>query len=101
MIRVPRGPSPAGTQRCVRPWIAFSRWGIRRPVGRGTTILSTTDATSATTTRARLSRLRSADEPATALTGGETLDVSGDPSALLATSVLPDELPFRVSRVAP
>jgi hypothetical protein len=39
--------------------------------------------------------------PATALTGGETFDITRKPSGLLATFYVPDELPFRVSRVAP
>lgn len=64
--------------------------------------MSTTDATISTITRARLNQLRSADEPATAMTiGGQTLEVTRSPCALLATFFPLDELRFRVSRVAP
>jgi alkyl sulfatase BDS1-like metallo-beta-lactamase superfamily hydrolase len=58
------------------------------------------DAT-VTTTRAWLDRLLAADDPATALTSGEGVEITGDPSALLTVFGLQDEFPFWFDIVTP
>jgi alkyl sulfatase BDS1-like metallo-beta-lactamase superfamily hydrolase len=54
-----------------------------------------------TTTRVWLDQLLAADDPATALTDGEGIDISGDPSALLAVLGLLDDFPFWFHIVTP
>ncbi len=60
----------------------------------------TADAT-ITTTRAWLDRLLATEDPATALTSGEGIEISGDPSALLAVLGMLDDFPFWFHIVAP
>jgi hypothetical protein len=80
-------------------WIAFSRWG-RGTCTQGITALSTTDVSS-TTARAWLSDLHSVDGLAAALPSGGPLAIAQDVAAPPARFVRLDELPFRVSRLAP
>jgi alkyl sulfatase BDS1-like metallo-beta-lactamase superfamily hydrolase len=54
-----------------------------------------------TTTRVWLNGLLAADDPATALTGSDGPDISGDPSSLLGVFGLLDEFPFWFDIVTP
>jgi hypothetical protein len=92
IFRLPQGRNVAIS------WIAFSRWG-RGTCTQGITALSTTDASS-TTARAWLSDLHSVDG-LSALSSGGPLAIAQDVEAPPARFVRLDELPFRVSRLAP
>jgi alkyl sulfatase BDS1-like metallo-beta-lactamase superfamily hydrolase len=69
-----------------------------RPVDRNESVDA---AATITTTRAWLDRLLAADDPATALTHGEGIEISGDPSALLGVFGLLDDFPFWFHIVTP
>jgi alkyl sulfatase BDS1-like metallo-beta-lactamase superfamily hydrolase len=69
-----------------------------RPVHGGEDAVA--DAT-VSTTRARLDQLLMSDDPAAAIRSGDGIEISGDPSALLAAFGLLDDFPFWFEIVAP